>query len=159
MSETRCPGCGLVLPAVAGPTHAYVASSPECWALFSRTLHEVDHRLLTDAYMAQHPDGDDRRQLQSVAVHLVTLRAVLVEGLPIESASRITSAAVALGKATEPFPKLQRPATWAWTIRDVRDGDVAAGTYAVSVLDAWVLSEGTRIAKWTSATLSNLFAS
>jgi hypothetical protein len=39
-------------------------------------------RLLTDAYMVQHPGVPERRAIQSVGVHLVGLYLVLERGLP-----------------------------------------------------------------------------
>ncbi len=82
-----CPGCGLVLARAEGPTHAYIASSPACWALygqisaapFARTLGSRSRRLAEDAYAVQHPGQPDRRTVQSVAVHLMGL-CVLLEG-------------------------------------------------------------------------------
>jgi len=52
-----CPGCGSRLPAVEGPVHAYMTSSPACWAAFNaviaREFGNPDlmpiHRLTVDA--------------------------------------------------------------------------------------------------------------
>ncbi|GGW61310.1 hypothetical protein GCM10010381_53080 [Streptomyces xantholiticus] len=74
-----CPGCGLVEEGDAsGSVHAYMSTGAVCWGLFSQLLAELGPeatRLATDAYAAQHPFGreDDRRQRQSVAVHLTAL--------------------------------------------------------------------------------------
>jgi hypothetical protein len=66
-----------------------VPSSPGCWKAFgelqadeaSRFGYPPVHRVIVDAYMAQHPgDGGDRRDRQSVFVHLVGLCAVLERG-------------------------------------------------------------------------------
>ena len=76
-----CPGCGVRLPRRDGPTHAYMTSSPACSATFGE-LVAADysapermsfHQLVVDSYAAQHPGGDDRRQVQSVGLHLMTL--------------------------------------------------------------------------------------
>jgi len=80
--DTICPGCLAEYPKRPGPVHAYVTASPECWGLFAEMLPQVQERLFTDAYMTQHPDGDDPRQVQSVAVHLIALEAVLNRGQP-----------------------------------------------------------------------------
>jgi hypothetical protein len=80
-ARAMCPGCGLVLPAYAGPTHAYVGASPACWELyrrlsadpFSRREGTPLRRLVVDAYAAQHPGVPSRRAVQSVAVHLMGL--------------------------------------------------------------------------------------
>jgi hypothetical protein len=82
---TACPGCRAVLPAVKGPTHAYMVASPACWALyrrlstppFARRQGTRLRRLVEDAYAVQHPGAHDRRALQSVAVHLMGLCVLL----------------------------------------------------------------------------------
>ena len=99
MAETReCPGCGAAVPAIDGPVHKYVPSSPGCWKTFGelqadeakRFRYPPAHRVVVDAYMAQHPgDGSDRRDRQSVFVHLVGLCAVLEHDLPQPFATRL----------------------------------------------------------------------
>ncbi len=80
---SRCIGCHGLVPDVEGPTHAYMQASPGCWRWYgeigafgmttpNRVTASVYH---VDCYAVQHP-GDaerDRRQRQSVAVHLVSL--------------------------------------------------------------------------------------
>jgi hypothetical protein len=74
------------VPDVTGPVHKYVPSAPGCWKLFGeiqadealRFGYPPAHRVVVDAFMAQHPgDGSDRRDRQSVFVHLAGLYAVL----------------------------------------------------------------------------------
>jgi len=66
------------------------------------------HRLVVDAYMAQHPgDGSDRRDRQSVFVHLIGLCAVLEVGLP---AQRATEALSVILREHPDFPVLRREA-------------------------------------------------
>jgi Family of unknown function (DUF5946) len=99
MSMTRCPGCNEPVPDIEGPVHAYVPSAPGCWRVFGevqadeslRFGYPPEHRLVVDAYMAQHPgDGRARRDRQSVFVHLVALCAVLDSAVP-RSTSRACS--------------------------------------------------------------------
>ncbi len=83
-----CPGCGARVPDVAGPTHAYIGASPGCWAAWG----EVQARsfaspaiasvqpLAVDVYAVQHPGLVERRAIQSVWVHLVSLCLVLEHG-------------------------------------------------------------------------------
>jgi hypothetical protein len=53
----------------------------------TRFGYPAEHRLVVDAYMAQHPgDGLDRRDRQSVAVHLVGLCAILEVGMTADQA-------------------------------------------------------------------------
>ena len=58
-----CPGCGLSLPVVEGPTHPYIGASPSCWALFGQVIareygapaYMKAHQTTVDAYAVQHP--------------------------------------------------------------------------------------------------------
>jgi hypothetical protein len=68
-----CAQCGAAVPDIAGPVHKYVPSAPDCWQLFGqiqadeavRFGYPPAHRLVVDAYMAQHPgDGEDRPDRQ-----------------------------------------------------------------------------------------------
>jgi hypothetical protein len=82
---SRCPGCGLVWPAHDGPTHPYIGASPACWALYGRLIarefndaaYLAVHQMSTDTYAVQHPGVPERRSIQSVAIHLMTLCLVL----------------------------------------------------------------------------------
>lgn len=134
-----------------------MVTSPECWALFTETAVGEPYRLLSDGYMAQHPDGEDPRQVQSVAVHLITLQAVLVDGQASRTASAVTAAAVDMGKASGGYRILHRPETWMATIADVADKTVQQEEYAQGVLDAWHAIEGAQIARWTAETLDYLY--
>src|ERR1700743_1357257 len=93
-----CAQCGATVPVSDGPVHAYVPSSPGCWQMFGavqadealRFGYPSAHRMVVDAYMAQHPgDGNDRRDRQSVFAHLVGLCAVLEHGLPPQMATSV----------------------------------------------------------------------
>lgn len=85
-----CPGCGALVPDIDGPVHKYVPSAPGCWKSFGevqadealRFRYPPAHRMVVDAYMAQHPgDGSDRRDRQSVFGHLVGLCAVVEQDM------------------------------------------------------------------------------
>lgn len=83
-----CPGCGALLAPQAGPTHPYIGASPACWARFGEiSAREYEnhedlgvHQLTVDAYAVQHPGEPERRSIQSVAVHLMTLGMVIEDG-------------------------------------------------------------------------------
>jgi hypothetical protein len=84
----RCLGCGALVPDIEGSTHEYMLSAPGCWSLFNRVAvqqYEIAsfdlRRLAVDAYAVQHPGTTDRRAVQSVAVHLLSLYFVLERGL------------------------------------------------------------------------------
>jgi len=110
-----CPSCGAEVEELDGPTHPYVAAAPGCWAGFgamqARELQEWGyppaHGLAVDAYAASHGgDGGDRRDRQSVAIHLAALYAVLEHGAT--PAERV----LLLQRLTTPkrdWPRLDRP--------------------------------------------------
>ncbi len=114
MKEVRCSGCGALVPDVSGPTHRYVPSAPGCWQVFGevqademqRFGYPPAHRLVVDAYMAQHPGpGGDHRDRQSVFSHLVALCAVLERSVSPDSATRLLGLVVS---SRADFPVLTR---------------------------------------------------
>ena len=114
MRNISCPQCGAAVPEIDGPVHAYVPSAPGCWAAFGalrademlRSPGSEANNLVVDAYMAQHPgDGTDRRDRQSVFVHLVSLCAV-VERRRLHRARLVVLRAVLPTRST--FPVLRR---------------------------------------------------
>ena len=78
---SRCPGCSGEFGDIDGPTHPYMESSPGCWRTFGEVVaadysdpdRMAFHQLVVDSYAAQHPGAGDRRQVQSVGLHLMTL--------------------------------------------------------------------------------------
>jgi hypothetical protein len=92
VGEVRCFGCGAVVPDVAGPVHPYMLSAPGCWALYGSLLAWRSSlagapgigtsQYLIDTYAVQHATNPDRRNRQSVAVHLMSLCAALEHGIP-----------------------------------------------------------------------------
>jgi hypothetical protein len=111
-------------------------------------------RLVTDAYMVQHPGVPERRAIQSVGLHLVALCLVLEHGLPPDRLS----------------PTLQRilvrPPAWRCLDPPVPNGrltigDVAAGmeagdpraaieAYVRGIWDAWA-GHRTKVEAWAAA--------
>ena len=98
MKITSCPGCGVQLPALDGAVHRYMESSPACWAKYGELLareyenpeHMAAHRLTVDTYAVQHPGRPSPQSVQSVAVHLISLHAVLELGLTQRDATNLT---------------------------------------------------------------------
>lgn len=76
-----CPGCGALVPAGDGPSHAYLGTIPGCWALYGEVLareysdaaYMRVHHLTVDAYSVQHPGQPEGRTIRSVHVHLLSL--------------------------------------------------------------------------------------
>jgi Family of unknown function (DUF5946) len=135
---------------VEGPGHRYVASSAGCWRTFGelqadelhRFGHPGAHRLLVDAYMAQHPgDGSDRRDRQSVFVHLIGLCAVLEHGWDRRRTTGLLRRAV---QSFDDFPVLARASgPGQLTVLDMLDAvdladfDRRARAWARSVWTSW----------------------
>jgi Family of unknown function (DUF5946) len=115
MSCVQCENCGAVVEDADGPTHAYMVAPPGCWSAFgalqademARFGYPPVHGLAVDAYAASHGgDGSERRDRQSVAIHLLALRAVLEEG---ESSERRIALLRRLADQKADWPKLDRP--------------------------------------------------
>lgn len=110
-----CPNCGAVVPDIEGPTHAYMVSSPGCWAAFgelqadelARFGYPPAHGLTVDAFAASHGgDGSQRRDRQSVCIHLMALCRVLERG---ESLRRRMALLRELTARKRDWPHLARP--------------------------------------------------
>ncbi len=121
-----CPGCGARYgPHPTDLTHAYIGASPACWAAFGELLarefqdraYARLHRHTVDVYTVQHPGEDDRRQRQSVAIHLIGLCHWLEHGL---DAQRVIAATQAMLRRDRPdWPWLAPPAEYEMTVQDV----------------------------------------
>jgi hypothetical protein len=76
--------------------HPYMTASPACWAAYGELLAaQYDspermrfHQVIVDTYAVQHPDGDDRRAVQSVGIHLMTLYLFLERDVDPAQGSR-----------------------------------------------------------------------
>ena len=86
----RCQGCGALVRAGEGPTHAYIDSAPGCWERYC-SLWDWRSQLtgegsigivqdLVDSFAVQHATNTERRNRQSVAVHLMSLCSGLERG-------------------------------------------------------------------------------
>ena len=93
---SACFSCGALVPAVDAPMHRYMTGSPGCWLIYGEVIaHEYSdvrygrwHQFTVDAYAVQHPGGRERVARQSVAIHLMSLCAILERGAPIGDAPR-----------------------------------------------------------------------
>ncbi|UAL29022.1 DUF5946 family protein [Nocardioides rotundus] len=128
---TRCePGCGATVLDVEGPTHAYIGSSPGCWQVYGEVLdleyadyrQGALHNLMVDAYAVQHPHNADRRNRQSVGVHLISLCALLEHDLSAGKARTLIGDAAFAGRMQgREWPHLVPSSLGAITVTDVRD--------------------------------------
>jgi hypothetical protein len=103
-------------------------------------------RSAVDAYAAQHPGVDGRRQRQSVAVHLIALCHWLEFGIDGQYLHQLTVAALA-GKPD--WPWLDPPESYALTVHDLPyPASPADGRrWAQSVWEAWG-PHHQRVRKW-----------
>lgn len=143
-----CPGCGSRLATVEGPTHAYMTSSPACWAAFGQVMAReysdsglmAVHRLSVDAWAVQHPGDGSRQAIQSVGLHLARLWVQIEQGLEGEAANA-AMLGFAARKAT--LPELPPRDSYPVTVADVVDAvepEFHAGMvrlWADSVWTAW----------------------
>lgn len=142
-----CPGCGLRLPGDPdGPRHEYIGASSPCWVMYTEVgarlaEHLLPGRHVVDAYAAQHPGVDGRRQRQSVALHLIGLCHRYEHGLDDAEVTRATQRIL---RTAHDWPWLQPPTTYRATIGDLAAAAAdrsalksAADDYARAVWDAW----------------------
>lgn len=137
-----CPGCGArYAPHSTDTTHAYIGASPACWAAFGELLaREFQdrtygrlHRHTVDVYTVQHPGDDDRRQRQSVAIHLIGLCHWIEHGLDAQRVIAVTQAI--LGRGRPDWPWLEPPSEYEMTVRDVLAA--ATGAEHERLVRAW----------------------
>lgn len=167
----ECVGCRGLVRDVEGETHAYMRASPGCWQVYSGlvavlagdTSDEVGRWHHVDCYAVQHPGGaqDDRRQRQSVAVHLVSLCLLREFGQPPERASarRGQMSRRVLGRGgLRHWPYLVPPGDLgAVTAVDVRaaapaDRPGRSQDWAMSAWSAWSAHHDT-VRPWAAAVL------
>ncbi len=114
-----------MVPGGDGPIHAYMVSAPGCWERYC-SLEEWKSGLtgpaligivqdLVDSFAVQHATSTDRRNTQSVAVHLMSLCAGLERGVTGHARRRLIGRWVGRG-----YPVLDpAPGAFGVTISDV----------------------------------------
>jgi hypothetical protein len=153
VASQRCFACGGYFAASDGPTHAYMLSTPGCWAAYgellareyeSPTLFGATHRLTVDAYALQHSgNAGDRRAVQSVWVHFAALFLILEGGKPF---GEVTPLMRRLAKSV--FPPLPAgPKCFVLTHADVlaappQEHVSAVRSWANSAYEAWAHLRG-----------------
>jgi hypothetical protein len=94
----RCFSCGALVPDIEGPVHKYMVSAPGCWKLYGDILakeyspdfYDLNiHRITVDTYAVQHPGKPERRAIQSVNAHLISLYCVYEKKLSGAQATKI----------------------------------------------------------------------
>jgi hypothetical protein len=109
-------------------------AAPGCWSLYTgledwkigltgRSGIDTAQRM-TDSYAAQHATNPDRRNRQSVAVHLMSLCAALEHDVPGVRLRQLQGSWV---HRPGGYPLLEpRPAAYSITVRDVADAEAHA---------------------------------
>lgn len=108
---SRCPGCGLEMPAERTPGDHRVNASAECLRVYAEisgfALQHLPllrlHQLTIDAYGAQHGDGGVRPI--RLAYSLVGLHLALERGL---TGDEVRAAHQRMGKPESSWPSFQR---------------------------------------------------
>ena len=160
MIET-CPGCKSTLEQLDGPTHRYIGATPACWRAYTTLAgggypivgSERYGNLLVDAYAAQHPGVDSPQTRQSVAVHLVTLWAILRAGADVEKAIDIRVRVVSVGRKTGGFEWLvPAPESYPLTVAGLISSEPIDATsidlFVGGVLGSWSVNHESSIREW-----------
>lgn len=169
--HVTCPQCGAPVAAGDGPVHPYFGAVAGCWALYGEVLAREyadrrfarRHQLTVDAYAAQHPGTpDDRRAVQSVAVHLIGLHVGLESTADTAQRDLAPLLQSAADRSSE-FRTLPRPAhLGAVTVVDVHaasaTGDPEAHLAAVrrwadAVWAAWAAHHA-EVRRWAALLLA-----
>lgn len=131
-----------------GPTHAYMTSSPGCWARFGEVLAREyaspvlmqTHRLTVDCYAVQHPGGRGRRAVQSTGLHLARLMLQIANERPARETNDIM---LTLGRNKASLPFLEPPTSFSITVADIpldtspENHAAAVRQWASASWDAW----------------------
>lgn len=113
-----CFGCGALVSDIDGPTHKYMLSTPGCWKLYGDILAKEytisnwdpdTHRITVDTYAVTHPGIPERRAIQSVCVHLISLYFTFEKGLPGAQATQLIKRVVENKNITAKLAWLEPP--------------------------------------------------
>jgi hypothetical protein len=139
MERESCPGCGLDLERIEGPSHPYIGASASCWALYGEVLAREYgdpewgrvHQMTVDTFAVQHPGNPERRSIRSVGLHLITLCLMLEDRADPQTGPKLHQrlAGRSFRWLQPPFPNGQL------TVADVLEARSAAEH--VRLVEAW----------------------
>jgi hypothetical protein len=149
VTETACPGCGVVLPDPGNVAPPHGGSSPGCWAVYGDVLareygewgYPPIHRLTQDAYGAQHPGDRSPKAVQALALHLIALhlsldRRIEPKRVPSEIGRLVADPSV-FRWLDPPPPDGRRTVLDVVDARDLREHGLRVEWWARSVWEAW----------------------
>jgi hypothetical protein len=146
-AESRCPGCGLVMPAGSAiPYDGYFNASNECWSVFTEVvgrefsnavLFGQVHHLTVEAYAVQHAGGPHPDK--SIDIHLAGLYLMMERSV---RPSAVAPYMQKLADRVRDWPHFDPPAPdrWEQTIFDVaiaNDHVAAVSEWSAGVWEAW----------------------
>lgn len=160
MDIAVCPGCSAELPAHQGPVHRYIESSASCWAKYGELLareyqdpaYMQAHRLTVDTYAVQHPGRPSAQTIQSVAVHLISLHAVLELALSSSEATSLIRVCVDKGRftwLTPPHGAYRLNVLHALAARTASEHRAAVRAWAECTWTAWAQHHG-QVRAWAA---------
>lgn len=159
-----CPGCGLRVDGTSTVAAPGGVAASECFLRFGELLaasylspaRRQVHQLIVDTYTVQHGGGTGRREVQAVALCLMTLYLVLHDGVDPREGPALHKRMADSGVL---FTWLEPPTPQSWTV--TVDAPVAVDddlytlevrNWAETVWSAWKPYQPTVIA-WIAATL------
>lgn len=146
----QCFSCGAAVPDIEGEVHEYILAAPGCWQLYGEVLakdygefgYPEVHQMTVDAYAVQHPGKPERRAIQSVTVHLISLYYAIEKGLDASQSRQMIGQALRFKQA---FTWLEPPKDMGKiTVADVarranslQEYEQAVRAWAASAWQAW----------------------
>ena len=146
-----------------GPTHPYLGASASCWALYGEVLAReyadprlfVGNQVTVDTYAVQHPGVPERRSVQSVAIHLMTLALWLERGADPRAGSPLHARMASRAEYSwlePPEPNGRLTVAHVHAAKTVDEHREAVRAWAVDVWEAWSPHHAT-VRAWLSRAL------
>ncbi len=162
---STCPGCGLTTSDTGGDPPAEHVASAACYRLYGELLardysdpgyYRRAHQMVVDAYAAQHAGGTSRREIQTVALCLMTLCLFCEDGISPAEGPRLHQQ-MAANRPTFtwlPPPPQQHLLTVADVLpaRNAAEYECLVRRWAGQVWQAWAPHHAT-IRNWNSQAL------
>lgn len=117
--QIRCFSCGALVRDEEGPTHPYMLSSPGCWAAYGEILARMYlpgyrnpevRQIAVDSYACQHPGKPERKAIQSVNGHLISLYMAYEKNFSGNRATAVIQRVIQNEKIVAIFEWLDPPA-------------------------------------------------